>query len=343
MDFFITALGALIVSFACTAITRTSAVRYGVVDIPGGMRKIHSSPVPLLGGLALYSALVMMIALYFFLRPESWHVIVDSQVHPTHLLGILLGGFFLVVGGTLDDIFHFGPKKQIIWPILAVLTVIAFGIGVEVISNPFGGAIDLGKYHIVDALTFVWLMGTIYTTKLLDGLDGLVSGITVIGMALIAIISVFFFINYPTAILATITAGVFMGFLFWNFHPAKIFLGESGSTLAGYLLGVFAIISGAKFATLLLILGIPILDAVWVVVRRIFIERRSPFSGDRKHLHFRLLDSGFSHRTSVLILYFFSASFGALALFLQSSQKILALLAVALLMLLTGILLVKRR
>lgn len=343
MSFLIIAILSVAASYILTYLVRHCALRLNIVDRPGGQRKIHSEPIPLLGGVALFIALVSVSAFYYFVHFENWHAITDFQIHPKHLAGILMGGFLLVIGGVLDDIFRLGPRTQIIWPICAVLVVISSGIGVEVISNPLGGVLHLDAYNITDTLTFFWLMGTIYTTKLLDGLDGLVSGVTSIGMVIIAIISIFIFVNYPTAILATITAGVFVGFLFWNFYPAKIFLGESGSTLAGYLLGVFAIISGAKFATLLLILGIPILDAAWVILRRIFIEKRSPFSGDRKHLHFRLLDAGFSHRTAVLILYFFSASFGILALFLQSSQKILALVLLAILMIMGGILLVRRR
>ncbi len=358
MDFFVVAFASLSVSFLLTRLVRVVALRYGIVDKPGEGRKIHREPMPLLGGVALYGALVVVIGLYFFFRPEGWHVITDSHVQGKHIVGILGGGLFLILGGVLDDIFRLPPRLQILWPIAAALTIIASGIGVEVMSNPFGGVIhldqwkflvlwwnDLPRYITVwaDVLTFAWLLGTTYTTKILDGLDGLVSGITVIGMLIIAVISLFLFINIPTAMLAVITASVFAGFLFLNFYPAKIFLGESGSTLAGYLLGVFAIISGAKFATLLLILGIPILDILWVICRRVFIEKRSPLSGDRKHLHFRLLDAGFSHRSAVLILYFFTACFGILGLFLQSSQKVFALSVLAAVMLVAGVLLVRRK
>ncbi len=359
MQFIIIAVFAGIVSYVLARGVRFFALKHNIVDQPGEQRKIHKEPIPLLGGIAPFSAFAVLAVLYYFFRPAEWHVIADAQVAGKHIAGIILGGFFLVVGGVLDDVFRFPPKIQILWPVLAALTIIASGIGVEAISNPFGGdVIHLDTYKILvlwwndapryftvfaDTLTFLWLIGAIYTTKLLDGLDGLVSGIAVIGMSIIAIISVFLFINYPTAILAAIAVGAFAGFLFLNFYPAKIFLGEGGSTLAGYLLGVFAIISGAKFATLLLILGIPILDSVWVVLRRIFIEKRSPFRGDRKHLHFRLLDSGFSHRAAVLILYFFSASFGTFALFLQSRQKLLTLAVLIAIMVAGSILLVRRQ
>ncbi|MEK7122283.1 MAG: MraY family glycosyltransferase, partial [Patescibacteria group bacterium] len=193
----------------------------------------------------------------------------------------------------------------------------------------------LPRYFTVfaDLLTFVWLFGTMYTTKLLDGLDGLVSGITVIGAMTIGLVSLLFFVNEPTAVLSFLTAGAFAGFLIWNFNPAKIFLGEAGSVLAGFFLGVLAIISGAKFAIALLILGIPILDTAWIIFRRIVIEKRSPFQGDRKHLHFRIVDAGFTQRQTVFLLWAVSALFGVSALFMQTRQKFAALILLVAVML----------
>lgn len=356
---FLILVGTAMLFSVCIALyVRRCALRYGIVDVPGSARKLHARPTPLLGGISIYVALVTLIVLYYFFRPESWIAITDAQVHGKHLIGILLGGGILAVGGMLDDIYSLRPRYQLIAPILAAIMVISFGIGVDVITNPFGGVIRLDQWNILlfwwndlpryftvfsDVITFVWLLGMMYTTKLLDGLDGLVSGITLIGAVIIALVSVLFFVNMPTAVLSALVAGVFAGFLILNFYPAKIFLGEAGSTLAGYLLGVMAMISGAKFATLLLIFGIPILDVAWVLVRRIFIEKRSPFVGDRTHLHFRLLDAGFSHRTVVLMLYFLSASFGMSGLFLQSAQKIMALGVVIAVMAVGGYLLLRKQ
>lgn len=303
---------------------RRFACAYDITDKPKIARKIHTRPIPLLGGVGVYSAFALLILWYLFFTPEGWPSITDTHVLQKHIFGILIAGFFLVLGGFLDDIYNLKPYQQVVWPILAALTVIASGIGVEKLTNPFGGYVFLNE-PFSDLLTFVWLLLIIYTTKFLDGLDGLVSGMTVINAWIIALLSLFFFINIPTAVLAIIIAGTFSGFLIWNFHPAKIFLGEAGSTLAGFLLGVLAIISGAKVATTLLILGIPILDGIWVVFRRMIIEKRSPFQGDKKHIHFRLLDVGLSQRQVVLFLYMVAAICGGFALFLQSSQKIYAL------------------
>jgi len=358
MIFAALAAAAALVSLCAATYIRRLALKRGVVDAPNTERKRHALPTPLLGGIAIYISIVFLVAAYYFLRPESWIALTDAHVYGKHLFGILLGAGILVVGGVLDDLYSLRPRYQLIAPILAAIVVISFGIGVDVISNPFGGTIRLDTWNITlfwwnglprsftvwsDLITFAWLMGTMYTTKLLDGLDGLVAGITVIGSTIIALVSILLFVNMPTALLATIVAGAFAGFLPLNFYPAKLFLGEAGSTLAGYFLGVMAIISGAKFATLFLILGIPILDVAWVLARRIFIERRSPFVGDRKHLHFRLVDAGVSHRSAVLLLYFFSASFGVAGLFLQSAQKMAALAILFAVMVLVGYLLFSRQ
>ena len=162
----------------------------------------------------------------------------------------------------------------------------------------------------------------IYTTKFLDGLDGLVSGIGTLGALILFIVSLFWDVPMSaTSVLCLILAGALLGFLKYNFYPAKIFLGEAGSTFIGFMLGVLAIISGAKIATALLIMGIPVLDVIWVIIRRL-ISHKHFYAGDRKHFHFRLLDAGLSHRQAVLFLYALTLIFGSSSLFLQSQDKI---------------------
>ncbi len=248
---------------------------------------------------------------------------------------ILLGGLVLTIGGFLDDKFNLPPKYSWFFPALASLIIVfsGIGVGIKAISNPFGPpiAIDFSfqylifNFHLPALLVWLWLMGMIYTTKFLDGLDGLTTGIGAIGAFTMFALSMTENVNQPiTANLAIILAGSLLGFLFHNFNPASIFLGEAGSTFIGFILGVLAVILGAKIATALLIMGIPILDVAWVLVRRIFY-RSSPFSGDRRHLHFRLLDIGFSQKKAVLLLYAISAVFGFTAISLQSIGKLIAL------------------
>ncbi|MFA5051599.1 MAG: MraY family glycosyltransferase [Patescibacteria group bacterium] len=331
------------------------AKRRQVVDSPeqAPERKIQPGPVPLMGGLAIFFTLLLVTAGYALFS----HRLLGGYMLPKYLVGMAIAGALLMVGGYLDDRFHQKPARQIVWPVLACLAVVGAGIGVTYITNPFGGVLRLDAiqwqifslhaipYHLTvwaDLFAFAWLMGMMYTTKFLDGLDGLVSGIGVIGSVILFFLSLAKEVAQPeTALVASIFAGACLGFLVFNFHPARIFLGEGGSLLIGFMLGIISIISGAKIATALLIMGIPILDVAWVIIRRIFFERRSPFSTpDRKHLHFRLLDVGLSHRQAVLLLYVISAAFGSVALFAGTREKMIALVVLAGVMVVLGSLVV---
>lgn len=336
MFYFLAFLLAFLLVIFLTYFVRRLAIKYNVLDFPFLSRKVHKKNTPLWGGAAVYFGFFVVIIIFFLFTDK----LANSYMLPKHLVGILLGGLFLVIGGMFDDKYHLKPWQQFVWPVLSALAIIVSGIGIEYISNPLGNALQLDQFRIklfeiggtpyyfvilADIFTFVWILGMIYTTKFLDGLDGLVSGISVITAFIIFFLSLKpELTQLPTAMLAIIFAGAVAGFLLWNFNPAKIFLGEAGSTLCGFMLGALAIISGGKIATALLCMGVPILDALWVIIRRIFAHR-SPFFGDKKHLHFRLLDIGFSHWQAVVFLWFLSAGFGATALFVQGRQKLTAL------------------
>lgn len=339
-------LTAFIVTVVMTPLIGKLAGRFGILDRPDSGRKRHVRVTPLMGGVAILAGLTVAVAV-----AQLTGALPGEHIKGKFLIGILLASALLVFGGTLDDKFDFSPWKQIIWPILAALVVVASGIGVTFITNPFGGQLYLNEHVVTvlwwqdipykltllaDIFTVVWLLTMTYTTKFLDGLDGLVGGVTVIGGFVIAAVSMMRDVSQPdTAILALIVAAAFFGFLLFNFHPARIFLGEGGSTLAGFLLGVLAIISGGKIATTLLVLGLPLFDAGTVVLRRL-IERRSPARADRSHLHFRLLDIGFSPRLAVLTFYLVAVLFGSATLFLKGGQKLVALTVIAALFFLLG-------
>lgn len=336
MNFFLPALLAFLLSIFFTLLIRHVSLQKGIVDRPSAdlFRKVHERPIPLLGGFAIWAAFSITVLLAVIVAPSRFH---ESYLLFKHIFGIILGGALLMVGGYLDDRFGRSPRQQIIWPILAALTVIISGVGIAYITNPFDGTIPLDQwivnvvtiagtpYSIVlfaDVFAFLWLMVAMYATKFLDGLDGLVSGVAVIGMLIIFALSQTREVGQPeTALLALIAAASFAGFLIFNFHPAKIFLGEGGSLFAGFLLAALSIISGGKIATALLILGVPLLDVVWVVFRRFIREHRSPFSSDRKHFHFRLLDLGLSHRSVVVFLYAITILLGTSTLIVESWQK----------------------
>lgn len=339
MDYAIVFLGAVIITACITPLVGKVARRFGIMDVPGELRKIHARPIPLLGGFAPFVGLVVVVGAVLWFVP----VLVRPEIPLEHLIGVGIGALFLMVGGFLDDNYNLKPRWQIVFPMLAALAIVVSGIGIREITNPFGGTLRLDSWvWFPDLFTFVWLMGMMYTTKFLDGLDGLVSGLTVIGAFMVFLLTQTIQWYQPeVGVLAVAVAGAFAGFLVWNWHPAKIFLGTGGSTLAGFLLGTLAIISGGKIATTLLVFGVPILDAAWVIGRRAFWERKSPTQADRKHLHFRLLDSGFSHRAAVIILYVIAALFGVLTLVLQSKEKLMTLIVLLVLMVVGGTVLVR--
>ncbi len=176
-----------------------------------------------------------------------------------------------------------------------------------------------------------------FTTKFLDGLDGLVTGVITIGaFVLFAFALQDAWLQREVALLSIAFAGACVGFLVWNWHPAKIFLGEGGSLFAGFLLGVLAIISGAKIAITLLVMAVPAIDVACVIIRR-KQRGKSILKGDNEHLHFRLIASGFKHHQAVLLMYAISAAIGLSALFLQSAQKLIALLSILVVMILFGV------
>jgi len=336
---------AFLLSVILTLAVKKIAIKLNIVDLPDFQRKIHKTPIPLLGGVAVFLSFVLVLVYFsFFTNLVFWGFIL-----PKHILGIIIASFIIIFGGALDDKYNLKPKYQFIFPILAALVVIASGIGINHIRNPFGGIISFKNWDFIlfyfqgwpykitllaDLFTFIWLLGMMYTTKLLDGLDGLVSGITVIASLIIFGIAMSKNVaQYNTALIALILAGAFLGFLIFNFNPAKIFLGEGGSLFAGLILGILAVLSGSKVATTLLIMGIPILDVSWVIIRRLFSSKKISMA-DRKHLHFRLLDIGLSQKQAVIFLYCLTALFGSLALFLQSFGKLIALIILFVVMLL---------
>jgi len=317
--------------FGTVAVTRLS-LRFHLVDRPGEARKkIHHHPIPQMGGLAIYGSVVVITLVVVGLTP----FLTSGEITFSHYAGILLGGLILMIGGAFDDRYSLPPYLSIVAPAFAAVVAISFGIGVEKLTNPFGGVIILEAWQS-DLLVFVWLMGVMYTTKFLDGLDGLATSVSSVGTLMIMLLALTLTYYQPdVALFAAIILGALLGFLFWNYHPASIFLGEGGSTLVGYLLGILAVISGGKLATALLVLGIPVMDVIWVILRRgKHGGIRALFRGDRKHLHHRLLDLGWGQRRVFLFYVFVSTACGIIALLLQSKEKLVALIILAVLMVL---------
>jgi len=307
-------------SLACTPLVIRLARRVGAIDLPD-QRKMHSSPMPRLGGLAVYLAFVF--------------VILVTQQLTGEVLGLLVGSTLIVALGILDDTRGVTPKVKLLGQIVVALSVIPFGLQVEFVTNPVhSGVIALGWWGI--PLTVFWLVAVTNAVNLIDGLDGLAAGIAAIAALTMSIIS---WTQGQTAamVISLILLASVLGFLPYNFHPARIFLGDTGSMFLGFTLAATAIIGLTKSATAvsvlipIVILGIPLFDTAFAVFRR-YRNRQPIFYPDKQHLHHRLLEAGLSHRWAVLTVYGVNLVLGASAVLLtllSTDQGMLLLLVVA--------------
>ena len=319
-------VGSAGLSLILTPLVRRLALRYKIMaQLPDvKSHALDHRAIPYLGGLAIFASFVVVS---LTLVPLS-----------RQLVALLIGGAILAVVGAVDDVVTISARSRLIWQFIAAAVVLAGGIGIVNLTNPLGGIINLSAgrfavhlgsvmFHvtpIANALSILWIMGMVNTINFLDGLDGLATGVSAI--AALVIFALALAVNQPlVALLAIILAGSALGFLPFNFFPAKIFLGDSGAYFLGLTLALLAIYSGGKLATIGLVLGFTIIDAMWAAVRRI---RRgvSPFTSDREHLHHLLLQAGLTQRRAVLVLYLIAAVFGAVALQSQSYSKLVALL-----------------
>lgn len=269
------------------------------------------------GGIALWLTFVATFILFIGVTPPY--------------LGLLIGLSLMFAMGLVDDLHNLPAWVKLFWQITAVVVAVSFGIHIGQITNPLGGVIILPPLwdYILSA---VWLLIVTNTLNMLDGLDGLAAGTTSIFSVILFILSLFVIVNQPvTATMAILLLGTMIGFLLWNWHPAKIFMGDAGSNMLGFIVGTLAIISGAKLATVALVLGFPLLDLMWAVWRRLK-QGRSPMSSDREHLHHRLLDAGVPHKNVVLIILGVSAVFGVVSLLSGTQAKIIALIGAGILM-----------
>ncbi|NPV09388.1 MAG: undecaprenyl/decaprenyl-phosphate alpha-N-acetylglucosaminyl 1-phosphate transferase [Anaerolineae bacterium] len=311
------------IAFALSPLCARLGLRLGMADHPGGRRR-HGRVVSRLGGIALYLGFVGAVLLSQTLNVPRFDV-----NEPRRLAGLLIGTTIVCVLGLVDDRYELAPGPQYIVQALATAVGMVGLIFIEYVNNPFSSdpnsRLDF-PWWLTIGVTFFWMMGMMQTVNWLDGLDGLAAGVTAIA-AVVLFIHSGFRLNPPqesVSLLPLALAGACLGFLPFNFAPARVFMGGGAYTL-GYALGALAIIGGAKVATVLLVMGIPILDVAFLIVWRRLKGRRADM-GDRHHLHFRLHDMGLSQRTVVLGYYAFSAAFGTLALVVPPRQyKLLAL------------------
>jgi UDP-GlcNAc:undecaprenyl-phosphate/decaprenyl-phosphate GlcNAc-1-phosphate transferase len=343
----------LVVSLGVTPLVRRFALRRGLVDRPGEERRVHKVAVPRLGGLAIFSAFAVGVLLTFLLDIREGKV-GNERFESSRVLLLLLGAGIITLVMAVDDVKGLKPLPRLLLQIGTALLVIVpsliwpggpnpddtvpnavhydqgAGVLATAVQNPFGGTLELPLLLGV-FFTLFWIVGMTNAINWIDGLDGLAAGVTIVACA------VFFFVfislpdfpQYTLAYLPLILGAATLGFLPYNVHPAKIFMGDSGAMFLGFTLAILSMIGGAKMAAALLVLGIPLLDAAYLIIYRLY-RGRSPMSADRGHLHHRLLDIGLSQQQVVMIFYLLSATFGVLWFFLPGKlPKLIALGAMA--------------
>ena len=331
MQYFLPGISAFVLTVLSVLIALKVFPKLGLTDRPtkyGLLRK----PVPYPGGILLY--LVFLVLALIFFEPTL------------KLIGLLVGGGILVLVSFIDDRFELSAWIRLLVQILVAIIMVAVGIGIETISNPFGGYIPLNEIKLTLSwgaleytlvlfsaiFTIAWIVLIVNAMNWLDGIPGLVSGITVLASLTLFFLSISEIVSQPEiATMAIIVAMIAFAFWIFDFHPPKILLGDSGSMFFGLLVAVMAIFSGGKIATAFLILGFVILDALYVVIHRLF-KKRAPWKGGewdkyRKavHLHHRMLEYGLSERQVLIIIYILSAIFGISALFLGTRGKFWAI------------------
>jgi UDP-GlcNAc:undecaprenyl-phosphate GlcNAc-1-phosphate transferase len=309
------------------------AHKVGKVDKPG-TRKIHTAPIPRMGGIAICLGFFLSLLGIEYLHPGYFSLL------PGEWKGMMLGGIMIFMLGLTDDLLDIPAKVKLAGQIVAAATAFWFGVKLSFISNPMGGLFLFPEW-LSFILTVFWLVGITNTINLIDGLDGLAGGVsTIAGLTL-------FMLALErnqglSALVAIALVGGTIGFLRYNFNPAKIFMGDCGSLFLGFMLGSLSLTGAMKVAATvavflpILILGIPIFDTAFAIVRRL-ATGKPIFQADRGHLHHRLLNIGLSQRRAVLLIYGFSTLLGGIALYLVKYSQAKVLIMVSLMLMLWGL------
>ncbi|WP_018930739.1 glycosyltransferase family 4 protein [Gracilibacillus lacisalsi] len=301
------------VAFASTPLIKKLAIKVNAVDLPGE-RKKHDGVKARLGGLSIVLGVAAGLV---YLQPQ----------HP-HMLEIIIGGIIIVITGIIDDIVGLKAYQKLIGQLAAALVVVSSGLVIDKLTMPFVGTVHLEGLGLI--LTIIWVVGVSNAINLIDGLDGLAAGVSAIGLTSILIIAI---TDYRMIVvyLGMVLVGSCLGFLYHNFYPAKIFMGDTGALFLGYaisvisMLGLFKNVAFFSFIIPIIIIAVPIFDTLFAIVRRV-INKQNIGTADRKHIHYQLVDMGYSHQTSVLIIYAFSGFFGIMAIIFNSATMLTSLI-----------------
>ena len=334
----VAALLAAVTAYLLTPLAMRIAMATGAMDEPDAGRRIHLRPIPRAGGMAVAAAFVGVGILVLAANDvaEFYRGFFPFRVDRDELVAVFGGAILAAAFGFIDDKWQLRARWQFIFQIVLAVFAIALGLSIVAINNPLDFLGALGGNTLVftgafsGLVTAVWIVGMINSINFIDGLDGLSAGVAIIAAITLGFVSLGYESSYQpmVALLCALLAGALLGYLPWNFYPAKVFIGTTGVMVVGYLLAVLAILGTAKIAVALLILGVPIIDTFWIITRRL-LSGHSPFTPDRGHFHHRLLDLGLSHRGVVLLIYAITAVLAVASLMLaEGSGPLYAFMAV---------------
>ena len=320
LNVFLALAAALIISFAATPIIKLFAEKVGAMDVPGEARRVHDHPIPRMGGLAIFLGFILSIVLFGNISKP--------------IQGILLGAVLIVAVGAVDDIVSLNAWVKLLFQIAAAFIAVFHGVRIENLMNPIvfssTDVLHLGALSI--PITVIWIVAITNSVNLIDGLDGLAAGVSTIAGVTMLVIALLV-ADGTVAVLLAALVGACIGFLPYNLNPAKIFMGDTGALLLGYvlstasILGLFKFYAVISFAVPFLTLAVPLFDTVFAFFRRL-LKGQNPMKPDRGHFHHRLIDMGLSQKQAVAILYTISAILGLSAVVLTTSGELKALILI---------------
>ncbi|QCK28183.1 glycosyltransferase family 4 protein [Streptococcus pyogenes] len=326
IDYVLVLIGALLMSLFLTPLVRFLAFRVGAVDNPNA-RRVNKVPMPTSGGLAIFMS--FLVASLGLIPIASKGAMFFGQTYFSYILPVVIGATVITLTGFLDDLYELSPKLKMFGILIGAVIVWAFtDFKFDSFKIPFGGPLLVFGPFLTLFLTVLWIVSITNAINLIDGLDGLVSGVSIISLVTMAIVSYFFlpqkdfFLTLTILVLISAIAGFFP----YNYHPAMIYLGDTGALFIGFMIGVLSL-QGLKNSTAVavvtpvIILGVPIMDTIVAIIRR-SLSGQKFYEPDKMHLHHRLLSMGFTHRGAVLVVYGITMLFSLISLLLNVSSRI---------------------
>ena len=310
---YIPAIIAGLITFIMTPLVIRIAHRFGAVDVPKDDRRMHKKPMPLWGGIAIFTG--FFVSMFIF-----------SNIATGKLIGLFLASVVVLITGMIDDVKPLGAKGKLLMQIIAAIILVKSGFEINYFTNFFGDSEFIYLHSLALPISVIWIVGVTNTVNLIDGLDGLAAGISAIAAVTLSYIAILNH-RYDAAMITLILAGSSIGFLPYNFNPAKIFMGDAGALFLGLVLAAISVDGALKGATALtvvvpiLALGVPIFDTTFAILRRL-INKRPIMEADKGHLHHRLMGMGLGQRKTVLSMYLISALLGAGAIALLKQNWI---------------------